>query len=194
MKKFLTIILAFLLVFSCIGCKGIGTENEELNQWDYFEEWGWYSLYTTDENHKDYEKWQGWGVIRDTVYTDYLLKSRVGLDFTKEDLSPTIVRNFYELVIRPTAIVDRIVLKSFSLDVGSLVNDRIKFAIYIGSTYIKTIEIYTIAGELVTLDSGFIGDLRWDTGSKLAIFIRLKEPNLVEPYTLKNLKMNIEKK
>lgn len=193
-KSLLTITLAILLVFSCIGCKNSNTESKELDQWDYFQEWGRYSLYTLDETHKDYNWGQGWGVITDTVYTDYLLKSRVGLDFTKEDLSPTIVRNIYELVIPPTLRVGEIILKSFSIDVGSLVNDRIEFNLYIGTTFIKTVEVNTIAGDLVTLESGYIGDLKWETGSKQALFLRLKAPNLVEPYTLKNLKMNIERK
>lgn len=190
-KKLLTLTLAILLVFSCIGCNKNNTGNEELNQWDYFEEWGWYSLYTLDEKHKDYEKWQGWGVITDTVYTDYLLRSRV--PFEKEDLTPTIVRNFYELVIRPTTRVSEIILNKFSIDVGSLTNQNIRFSVYIGSTYIKDVEIDAVAGELTTMEVVF-SPKTWETGSKLAIFLRLKYPSLVEPYTLKNLTMDIEKK
>lgn len=178
--------MVVLLVFSCIGCKNSNTGSKELDQWDYFSEFVEYSLYTTDETHKDYNWGQGWGVIRDTVYLSYSIK--------RISSSISIVRSLYELKIMVTENIHKIELQSFEIDVLSVATDEIRWDMYFGSTFIKDVEVNTIAGELVTLDSGFIGDLKWDTGSKLAIFIRLKEPNLVEPYTLKNLKMNIERK
>ena len=64
---------------------------------------------------------------------------------------------------------------------------------YIGDKYIKDLEVSAVGGELTTLDVVF-SPKTWETGSKSAIILKLQAPNLVEPYTLKNLKMNIERK
>ena len=142
-KSLLTITLAILLVFSCIGCKNSNTGSKELDQWDYFSEFVEYSLYTTDETHKDYNWGQGWGVIRDTVYLDYSIK--------RASSSISTVKRYYEIIISVTENIHKIILNSFEVDVLSVATDEIRWDMYIGSTFIKTVEVNTIAGDFATM-------------------------------------------
>ena len=187
-KKLLTLTLATLLVFSCIGCNKNNTGNEELDQWDYFSEYVGYYLYTTDTEHKDYQAWQGWGQILDS-YSNYSIKEPI----TKIDWLPSLVKNFLQFRILPTDKVDEIELRKFTIGIGSVVAQNIGFDIRIGSNFIKSVEVNLVAGEITEMEVVFSPKI-WDKGSKLAIILDLKAPNLVQPYFLHSLKMDIEKK
>ena len=191
-KKFLTLTLALLLVFSCTGCNLL-KKDKPLSQWDYFEEYASYILYTTDPEHKDYEAWKGWGHIRDSVGLRVGIRNH-DIITTKEDLSPSIMKNYYEFSITPYwEKIDQIIVKGFTIDVGSMYTQTIEFELYKGSTYVSNCTITVNAGDLTTLKFNF-APLTWYTGQTGSINIRLKEPNLVKSYTLENLKMDIVKK
>jgi len=192
-KKLLTLTLATMLVFSCTGCN-LFNKDKPLSQWDYFQEYAWYSLYTTDPEHKDYEAWQGWGIIRDSVSE----KSAYGIRnndivFKNEDIEEDVLKQYYCVNFRPTEKIDQIVLKGFSVDIGSLTTQGLTFRMEIGDRYIGTYVTNVVAGQLTTLNFTF-AEQTWSTGSKLAIFLVLQSPNLVKSYTLENLKMDIKRR
>lgn len=191
-KKLLTLTLAVLLVFSCTGCN-LFNKDKPLSQWDYFSEYVGYSLYTTDPEHKDYEEWEGWGVIKDTVINhNYSIRNN-DIVFTNEDISETLLKQFYSFSIRPTEKVDQIVLKSFSVDIASLTTQKLSFKVKIGDRNIGTYETNVVAGQLTTMNFHF-AEQKWDTGSKLGINFYLQDCNLVKPYIFLNLKMNIARR
>ena len=196
-KKLLTLTLAVLLVFSCIGCNKNNTGNEELNQWDYFSEYVNYQLYTMDETHKDYVKWQGYGVILDS-YSEFSVKRNGMIDATTGKPLGSWGKNYSYFSISPTEQTHLIRLNDVAFDMVVEQDCRIKFEMYQGGkkNYIIPYEINAKASEVnrvrIKITDGWV----WEQGSKIAVFLDLKNPLQVREtkYKIGNMVLDIEKK
>jgi len=187
-KKLLTLTLAILLVFSYIGCNKNNTGNKELNQWDYFSEFISYSLYTVDENHKDYIKSQGWGQVvgSQSEYSIKRVSSALGG-----------CNNYYYLCLTPIKEKStQIEITRIEFDVYVERERNFRFKISFGSEELRVVRLDCYPNQANKISVEFYGEIFWETASVKSVFFSLIEPNWIgnNKYIFKNMVLTLKRR
>ena len=184
MKKFLTVFVAALLaltVFAFVGCED-GNKNDELNQYDYFNESANLWFYTVE----DPESWNFGEMLPGG--TD---------DVSMKDISThSEFNNYKQLLIKPVSNIKPITLTKLSLQIFAEADCNMQFSLRFGSNdSCATKSIIAKANEAVDLVFENFAEFSWGSDAKTGIYIRLensKEVGVIK-YGFNGLNLTLRK-